>query len=229
MSKPTVAYASYCCAKDRARAEANYIHHMESHGFPFNEVFQVFQRCEAFPLDPRFKGIEIREQDYPLIMASIGVPFPDPIMDELTHGWSAPHYYAHHIVNLVKSAQVATSDYIVLADGDCFVKDQPDGVSWVAEGIRILESDPSVFVVSPSDGRPHGEKDRMMSQQMILVNRKRFAEMEFIPWDGKFIDGGPFQEFYALAEGFIYRYMVKNNLYRYLLPPQWRWWHKEWH
>ncbi len=227
MSEVTVAYSSYCCTKDRARSEANYVQHMESHGYPFDEVFQVFQRCEPFPLDPRFKGIEIRSEDYPAILDSVGIKHPDPELDELTHGYTAPHYWQHHIVNLVKSAQVATSDYIVLADGDCFIKEQPS--SWIYEAIRILQSDPSVFVVSPSDGRPKAEIDRMMSQQMFMVNRKRFAEMEHIRWDGKFIEGGPFQEFYALEEGYIYRYMQKHDLKRLLLPPVWRWWHKEWH
>jgi hypothetical protein len=69
----------------------------------------------------------------------------------------------------------------------------------------------------------------MMSQQMFLVNANKMRQMEFIPWDGKFIDGGPFQEFYALLEGFIHRYMKKNNLYRYLLGQEYRWWHLEWH
>ena len=227
---PTIAYASFCCPKDRDRAEKSYMDHMYSHGFVFDEKFMVFQRCEPFELRPIFKPLPIKEEDYKGILASVGVPYPDDVLSELTHGWTANHYFAHHLVNHIVASQAASSDYLVFADGDCCITETPvGGPTWVEEGIRILERDDSVFVVSPSDGRPHGGKDRMMSQQMFLVNRKRFRHMEFIPWDGKFIDGGPFQEFYGLLEGFIYRHMVKYNLYRYVLPQTWRWQHKEWH
>lgn len=224
----SVSYASYCCAKDRDRSEANYVQHMESHQFQFAEAFQVFQRCEPFPLDPRFTGIEIKEEDYPAIMQSIGVPFPDPVMDELTHGWSGPHYYCHHLVNLAAAARAATSEYIILADGDCFMKEQPEGRSWIEEGIRFLETYPDVFVVSPNDGGPE-RRETIMSQQMFLVNREKFVAMEYIPWDGTFIEGGPFREYFALTEGFVHRHMQKNKMCRYVAPPQWRYWHAEWH
>lgn len=257
MSNPTVAYASFCCAKDRGRALENFKKHADSHNYPFSEKLLVFQRCR----DPQrildketqqrvvdaeteekekeqikgFKTIEIEDGDYSHILRAYGIKYPDPVLDELTHGWSAPHFWAHHMVNHLAALHHFTAgnpapDYIVFADGDCHMKEQhADMPSWVEVGIKTLEENPSMFVVSPSDGRPDGGPDRMMSQQMFLVNRKRFLEMDFIPWDGKFIEGGPFQEFYGLLEGWIYRHMVKHNLYRYVLPPQWRWWHKEWH
>jgi hypothetical protein len=69
----------------------------------------------------------------------------------------------------------------------------------------------------------------MMSQQMFLINRKAFLAMEFLPWDGLFMDNGPFAPFYFLMEGRIHRHMVKHDLYRYLLPPQFRWFHEGFH
>ena len=229
MSKPTVSYATFCCPKDRERALENVKAHAASHGYDFMEKIMVFQRCEYKQI-PYFYSLHIREQEYPSILNGVGVKYPDEVLSELTHGWGAPHYFGHHICNHVVASKHASGDYLVFADADCYVKDQPAGSSWIDLGIKILESDPSVFVVSPSDGRPNPGKDRMMSQQMFLINRKRFLEMEYIPWDGKFIEGGPFQEFYGLWEGFCYRYMVKHNLYRYLLPKEIsRWWHLEWH
>ena len=238
---PTVAYSSFLCPKDIERGLPQYPIHLKSHNYPFDEKFLILQRCQ-WPLNPELQDLYNREfkdpiivsqihdyDDYRQILSEFGLPTENAVYDELTHGQSAPHYWKNHLVNHLRTIQLAKSDYIVFSDGDCYVKDQLPGKSWVTEGIRKLQSDPSIFVVSPSDGRPHAERDSMMSQQMFLVNTKQMREMEYIPWDGKFIEGGPFQEFYALLEGFIYRHMKKNGLYRYLLTTEYRWWHLEWH
>ena len=237
---PTVAYSSFLCPKDIERGLPQYPIHLKSHNYAFDEKFLILQRCNI-PIEKDEKMLDLfmdihpvmistfQYEHYPEILSAFGLPTENAVYDELTHGQSAPHYWKNHIVNHLRTIQLAKSDYIVFSDGDCYVKDQPPGKSWVTEGIRKLQSDPSIFVVSPSDGRPHAERDSMMSQQMFLVNTKQMREMEYIPWDGKFIEGGPFQEFYALLEGFIYRHMKKNGLYRYLLTPEYRWWHLEWH
>lgn len=228
---PTVAYSSFCCPKDMARAVSTYWDHAKSHRFDFDEHFFIFQRCEPvfFGGTPKFQAIVIRDEDYPRILHHFCIQYPDPVLSELTHGWGAPHFFAHHLVNHLQTLIICEADYIVFADADCYIKDTPaDGPSWVEEGIRILEADPSIFVVCPSDGGPE-RLEKIMSQQMFLVNRKRFLEMEFIPWDGKFIEGGPFQEYYGLLEGWIARYLAKNNLWRAVLGPEYRYWHGEWH
>lgn len=235
--KPTVAYSTFCCAKDMERVHAMFQEHLQSHNYGFGNIYFIHQRC-GLNAPPRiiisekdkraYLRVTIRDEDYQGIMDAFKIPYPNPVLSELTHGWGAPHFWAHHMVNHLKTLQLATADYIVFADGDCYMKSQPEGKSWVDEGIRILESNPNVFVVSPNDGGDE-RPEIIMSQQMFLVNRKRMMEMDFIPWDGKFIEGGPFQEFYGLMEGFIYRYMQKNNLCRYVLPSQWRYWHKAFH
>lgn len=229
MSKPTVAYSSFCCFKDHARVESRFAENLDSHKYPFDEKFMVYQRCVSMFEPPA--GVlkaHIFDQDYPGLLNAFGIKNPDPVLDELTHGWGAPHYWQHHMVNHLKTLQIAKSDYIAFADGDCYIKESPADHSWIDRGIEILESDPRAFVVSPNDG---GEEriESIMSQQMFIINRKRFLEMEFIPWDGKFIEGGPFQEYYGLLEGWIARYMAKNNLYRYVLPPAYRYWHLAYH
>lgn len=225
----TVAYASFCCAKDMARAEAQFENHMLSHRKHFDEKFFVYQRCVSDFLPPRgVKKLSISELDYPALFQTFNIPYPNPVLDELTHGWAAPHYWCHHMVNHLRALLAATADYIVFADADCHIKEAPAGRSWVEEGIALLEAKPDIFVISPNDGGPE-RFENIMSQQLFLVNRNRMLEMEFLPWDGKFIEGGPFQEYYALLEGFIARYMSKHGLFRYVLPPEYRYWHLEWH
>lgn len=229
----TVAYASFGCPKDIGRALENAEAHMESHKYKFDEKFFVFQRCTNYegwrPVGPwGFYDLSIRDEDYPTILGAFGIKWPDPVLDELTHGWGAPHFWAHHCVNHLKVLQHAKSDYIVFADADCYMKSQPEGKSWVDKGIEILESHPEVFVISPNDGSDE-RLETIMSQQMFLVNTKKMREMEFIPWDGKFIEGGPFREYYGLLEGAIHRYMAKNNFYRYVLNPEYRYYHLQWH
>lgn len=227
---PTVAYASFCCAKDMERAIGTYWDHQESHNFPFPESLFIFQRCfpNGFEEKPGMKPVVIQEADYAKIMEFFRIEYPNPVLDELTHGWGAPHFWAHHMVNHLQAAIIAETDYIVFADADCHMKSQPENRSWIDAGIALLEARPELFVISPNEGGPE-RLETIMSQQMFLVNRKRFLEMEFIPWDGKFIEGGPFQEYYALLEGFIGRFMAKNGLFRYVLPAEFRYWHKAWH
>ena len=132
------------------------------------------------------------------------------------------------MVNHLYAAMRSDADYIVFSDADCYMKHQPAGKSWITKGIEILENDDRIFVVSPNDGGTERFED-IMSQQMFLVDLKKFKAMQFIPWDGKFIEGGPFREYYGLLEGWIARHMKANGLYRYVLGPEYRYWHKEWH
>jgi hypothetical protein len=233
----TVSYATFCCPKDIDRLIPKFAEHAKSHGYNFDKYFLILQRCDLpdkagwgmiVPSVEKTEIAKIRDEDYPAILHAFGIRYPDPVLDELTHGWGAPHFWAHHMVNHLRTLQMATTDYIVFADADCYMKDQPEGKSWVTRGVELLESDPSIFVISPNDGSTE-RRESIMSQQMFLVNRRRMTEMEFIPWEGKFIEGGPFQEFYGLLEGWIYRHMEKNNLCRYVLGPEYRYWHKEWH
>ena len=233
---PSVGYSSFCCPKDMERATDKFLAHMDSHRHEFDEELFVFQRCS--PSDEQAAkvkngkccfGFIHDDKHYEKILNEYGIKTPDPLLDSLTHGNRGHnHYWQHHCVNHLFAARNLTSDYIVFADADCYIKDHPDGPSWVSEAINLLEADPTIFVVSPSDGGPE-RKDTMMSQQMFLIKRESFLNMEFIPWDGKFIEKGPFPEFYGLLEGWIWRHMHKRGLYRKLMSPEYRWWHLEWH
>lgn len=240
----TVTLATHCHNRDLPRLHAlgELENLIEGHNYPFDEAIVVHQRCSQYPYRdiPGVKIIDIADSDYPAILSSVGIPHKDPKYSEITHGWDGPHYYEHHCVNHITEMQSATSDYILFTDADCRIVSQPDGQSWVTKAIEILENHPQVLIVSPSDGGQeyvHRLVDgtrltNTVSQQIFLANRKRMLEVDFtnLQWDGNFdAPYGPFQEFYVLWEGWMYRWMKAHNLYRAVLPEQWRYWHGEYH
>jgi len=217
--------ASFCCSKDRDKLEPVFNNHVDSHGYNFDNVHLVYQRCNPKEKPP-VNIIQISEYDYDEILIENGInPFNDQA-DELTHGWDAAHYWRHHCVNHLAALNTSTADYIVLADADCYIKDQRS--SWVNEGIKILQNNKYVLVVSPSDGTPGSHQTQNMSQQVMLVERKRLLDIDFdLPFEG-FKEGGPMQEYYFMLEGRIGRYMEKHNLWRYMLSSHFRYWHSQW-
>jgi hypothetical protein len=224
----TVDFATYCCDKDRDKLYDNHGHHYQSHNYPFDNSFIVFQRTA--PFDEEFMNghipLPIRRSDYPLILQENSIDPYNSEADDYTHGWKAAHYWMHHCVNQLEALNESEADYIVLADADCYIKNQRS--SWVTEGIKILQENESILVVSPSDGTQIAHQTQNMSQQVMLVDRKRLLGINFdLPFEG-FRDGGPMQEYYFMLEGRIGRYMEKNNLYRYMLSSDFRYWHNQW-
>ncbi len=222
----TVDFATYCCEKDKDKLALVISDHVNSHRYDFDKIFLIHQRTKLYGKPYKVNLIKIREDDYDGILSSNGINPDNNEADEYTHGWNAAHYWKHHCVNQLKALNESTADYIVLADADCYIKDQPR--SWVNEGIKILESNKSILVVSPSDGTKGAHQTQNMSQQVMLVDRKRLLGIDFdLPFEG-FKEGGPMQEYYWMLEGRIGRYMEKNNLYRYMLSSQFRYWHSQW-
>lgn len=223
----TVDFASYCCAKDRDKLEQVFNKHVESHGYDFDNVFLIYQRCEPnIRVKEEVNILRIGGKDYDHILSSNGINPDNQEADDYTHGWGAAHYWKHHCVNHLTAINESEADYIVLADADCYIKEQTS--SWVNEGIKILQNDKNVLVVSPSDGTPKAYKTQNMSQQVMLVERKRFLDINFdLPFEG-FREGGPMQEYYFMLEGRVGRYLEKNGLYRYMLSSKHRYWHSQW-
>lgn len=242
----TVTLATHCHSRDLPRLHAPGVLEelIGCHGYPFDEILVVHQRCGDLPYtapaDDRIQVINIAESQYLTILEAFGIPHNDPALSEITHGWNWQWYYEHHCVNHCREILAATSDYIVFSDADCRIINQPEGRSWVQRGIEILESDPRVFVVAPSDGGhefteqwPDGTRlTQTMSQQLFMGRTVQLYNMDFtnLQWDGKFdAPYGPMQEFYGMFEGWLWRFMRANGLYRAVLPEQWRYWHSEWH
>lgn len=236
----TVDFATYCCHKDIDKLYDNFIEHYQSHQYDFNNAFLIHQRClpegerhGVFDSITRLKesvpniiSLSIFESMYDDILSSNGINPDNKEADDYTHGWGHSHYWRHHCVNHLVALENSTADYIVMSDADCHIQGQPD--SWVIKAIEVLKSNSNILIVSPSDGSK-SHKTQTMSQQLFICDRKRLQEIDFdTPFTG-FRDGGPMQEYYFMLEGRIGRYMENNNLWRYMLDNNYRYWHKAWH
>lgn len=214
-----------------------------SHEYPFDTVRIVHQRCAGLdiPQPPSINHLcgnlhIIPSESHPNILAEFGLPDEDPIADEWTHGPTAPHYWKWHVLNHLIGLKVSDADYIVFSDSDCTIKSHDPGQNWITRGIDILQRYPEILIVSPGDGgqmmeaqTPEGYRlTQNVSQQLFLCSRKRLLTVDFnIPWNWEFLaPGGPFQEFYYLLEGRLWRYMHRQRLWRCILPDNVaRYWH----
>lgn len=219
--------------------------HVASNKFQFAEVIVVRQRLRAVPeaehVNFQLLGAtrEIDSEDHPDILQEFGINPDNPKADEMTHGPTAPHYWKWHVINHLIGLKEANYPYVVFADADCRMKSQPKGRSWIEYGIELLNKNPDILIVSPSDGGHMAERrlpggvrlTQNVSQQMFLCNRAQLSAINFdAEWNGVMdAPGGPFQEYYVMLEGRLWRHMRANNLWRAVLPEQFRYWHYAWH
>jgi hypothetical protein len=241
-------FVTFCHWRDyeRLAAPGELKHRVSSHKYPFKDVIVVKQRLRDVPeaRNVRFPDatVVLESEDYPDILKEYGLPEEDAQADEKTHGPSAPHYWKWHCINHLIGLRVATAEYVVFSDSDCRIQASPPSMSWVEAGMRVLSQQREVLIVAPSDGGNMAERrckvgniplrlTQNVSQQMFMCERERLKGIDFnIPWNWEFTaPGGPFQEYYYMLEGRIWRYMHHNGLYRALLPDQWRYWHDAWH
>ena len=225
----SVTFSTHCHAGDRDKLYSNLNTMTKSHGYEFDEYHIAHQRCGRgiFNIFYQYKPItlsEIKEEDYDRLLEKFGLPIEDKEADRLTHGKNSAHYWKNHIVNHLSGVENCNTDYIVFSDSDCvMVRNEPR--SWIEEGIKILQSYPSVFIVSPSDGAPG--RQWIASQQLFLCETNKLKTMDFNCWDGVPIDGGPMIEFYFMLEGRISMFMREHGLCRVVLPDNWRY-HHDW-
>jgi hypothetical protein len=241
---PTVTLATHCHFRDLPRLHSPGVlkELIEGHAYPFDEVLVVHQRCKNLPYELAVDArvLNVNEEDYPAVLASFGIDHQDPLLVEVTHGWSWQWYFAHHCVNHCKEILEAKSDYIVFNDADCRIISQPAGQSWVSRAVELMQQHSEIFIVSPSDGGH--ERNRVLpdgtrlvkttSQQLFLGDRRRMREMDFtnLRWNGNFdAPGGPMQEWYGMWEGHMGRWMHEHGWYRAILPESYRYWHLGWH
>lgn len=255
----TVTLATHCHSRDlpRLHAPGELESLVASHQYPFDEILVIHQRCgetidyvDGWYINdnglkyqlPHHLGkitlYNILDTDYPDILKTWGLNPNDALLDEVTHGWNWQWYWQHHCVNHLKELMKANSDYIVFNDADCRILHQPS--SWVEKGIELLETHSEILVVAPSDG---GQEFNQMladgtrltltsSQQLFMGKTSVLRQMDFtnLQWDGRYdAPFGPMQEFYGMFESWLWRWMRANNMFRAILPEQWRYWHSEWH
>lgn len=239
-------FITFCHPGDRHRLYApDWLRAMiASHGIHFDAVRIVHQRCGGLdmpePPQVRFLACDslhiIPSESHPNILTEFGLPESDPIADEWTHGETGPHYYKWHVINHLIGLKRSDAKYIVFSDSDCLIKSKSSDDNWIHKGIDILNNHPEVLIVSPGDGATMAEAQTIegyrltqnVSQQLFLCERERLLNIDFnIPWNWEVLaPGGPFQEFYWLLEGRMWRYMHKHGLWRCILPDYVaRYWH----
>ncbi len=227
-----VDFATFCYQGDAHRlySPGQLRRQVESNNYDFNKIFMVFQNCHplAYAATPytwpdfhdSIIGLAIDDIDSILQVFNIDLEGQYHSITDSHHTWKV------HVVNHLTAIQVSDADYIVFADNDCWMVDQPEG-SWVGEGIRVLQADPSVFIVSPNDGEP-ARYTKRFSQQMFLcrVNEFRSANFNQPGWDGNVnVPGGPMPEYWGMLEGRMELHCRVTGQYRYVIGPKYRYWH----
>jgi hypothetical protein len=226
----SVGFATFCHAGDAHRlyAPGQLKKQVESNGYQFDEIIVIYQRFNSQDLaafsDCKFPISIYQLFDFDKILCLFEI---DLDKSQYTSHTDQAHQWQYHVVNHLKAAFESVSDYIVFADNDCWMVDQPEGKSWVERGIEILQSRPEVFIVSPNDGEPRRMTKRF-SQQMFLARVKEFRYADFNQpgWDGNVnIPGGPMPEYWAMLEGRMELHCRVAGRYRYVLGPEYRYWH----
>ncbi len=224
----TVDFCTFCFAGDahRLHKPGQLKLQVESNNYPFDEVIVIYQLCDPFGDYPPFPDCNfqlnvysIKDLDEVLTTFDIDIDKPQYVSTiDKAHTWK------NHTANHLAAVQRSNSDYIVFADNDCWMIKQPD--SWVKRGIEILEQNPDVFIVSPNDGESE-RKTQVISQQMFMARTNEFRQADFNQpgWDGDVKKLSELPEYAAMLEGRIHFYCKANNKYRYVLPPEYRYFH----
>lgn len=221
-----VDFATFCYKGDAHRLHtANQLaRQVGSNRYPFSKLIIVYQECD--PLDYPPLGLEVETVliiNVDNALANLGIDMSRPQYASQT---DKAHTWKYHVVNHLAAIHRSDADYIVFADNDCWMVRQPGGKSWVERGIEILQNT-GIFIVSPNDGEPE-RKTRRMSQQMFLARAGEFRNADFNQpgWDGNVnIPGGPMPEYWGMLEGRMELYCQATGQYRYVLGPQYRYWH----
>jgi len=218
---------------------------VRSHQWLFDDVVVIHNQCKAGdyqPFDVPVRTIDLPREEFDPLLERWKVDPVNEHCEEITHGEGAPHWWKVHVVNHLRGLEAVDTDYIVFADCDTHMRRQPEaGPVWIQVGIAILQNRPDVLIVSPGDGGQAGGSSaeggqwsdgtrltRNVSQQLFLCRAEEFkSKVDFdAPWDQvRNAPGGPFQEFYCLLEGRLWRHMETTGQWRAILPDHWRYWH----
>jgi hypothetical protein len=201
---------------------------VESNNYNFNRVIvvhQCFRPAGYGPLDLDEVRAPIIENEAEMtdILEYFEIDHRRPQYESDT---DRLHRWRYHVVNHLRAIQESLADYIVFADSDCWMVRQPPGVSWVDAGLAILRSNPDIFIVSPNDGEP-ARKTQRMSQQMFMVKIDDFIFADFNQpgYTGNPRDYDTMPEYHAMLEGRMHYHCRATNRYRYVLPPDYRYFH----
>ncbi len=211
-------------------APGQFSQQVKSNGFHFERGMIICQLCDtpgwnyfdvSFSHMTSYSAHQINDIDYEL--SHFGIDIDN---DQYVSPTDKAHTWKNHVVNHIVAIQKTKADYIVFADNDCWIVDQPEGKSWVELGIQMLQSNRDIFIVSPNDGEPERTTLRM-SQQMFLVKVDEFRNANFNQpgYTGNPKDYDTMPEYHAMLEGRMEYHCRQSGQYRYVCPPQYRYWH----
>ncbi len=225
-----VDFATFCYVGDvhRLHAPGQLKRQVESNNYDFNKITVIYQNgkrldYEMFPgqYSDTLTVYQINDIDSVLRAFNIGLEGQYQSNTDSHHAWKV------HVVNHLAAIQRSNADYIVFADNDCWMVDQPDGKNWIDAGIEILRSFPNIFIVSPNDGEQERITTRF-SQQMFLCKVDEFRDANFNQpnWDGNVnVPGGPMPEYWGMLEGRMELHCRVTEQFRYVLRSEYRYWH----
>ncbi len=229
----TVDFATFCYSGDaeRLHAPGQFKMQVESNNFEFNNTHILYQSINFLDYDYNRLRDEcefnisvdsVMDIDWELEYYGIDINKKQYVSDtDKAHTWK------NHVVNHISViGGLVGVDYIVFADNDCWMVEQPMGRSWVEHGIKILEYNPSVFIVSPNDGESE-RKTRRMSQQMFLVKVDDFREANFNQpgYTGNPNNYDTMPEYHAMLEGRMEYHCRESGQFRYVLGSKYRYFH----
>ena len=220
-----VDFCTFCYSGDahRLHAPGQLKKQIKSNGYPFDTIIVVYQ--QIVPIE--YPILDNRPRLFPIIQ-DIDKELRDYGIDLERPQYRSPtdkhHTWKPHVVNHIVGIQWTSADYIVFADNDCWIVNQPD--SWVQRGIDILKSNRDIFIVSPNDGEPE-RRTQTFSQQMFLVNVEDFrqADLNQPGYSGNPNDYPEMPEYHGMLEGRMSWYCRGVGRYRYVMPSEYRYWH----
>ena len=225
----SVSFATFCWSGDieKLYAPGQLKKQIDSCLYDFSEIIVVHQNIEPLPWagfdigGPVIKLVNIREEEKDSLLKAFGISLDGQYQSDTDQ----LHWWKNHVVNHLMAVELADSDYIVFADADCWIINPTD--SWIKYGIAMLEHDDKIFIVSPNYGE-QSRYTRRMSQQMFMARTEEFRNADFNQpgWDrNPHVPGGPMPEYWSMAEGRIELHCRAANKYRFVSPPEYRYWH----
>lgn len=221
----TVAFATFVYSGDQNRLQLR--RQIESNNYHFDQVIVVHQCCDPLVSNLDYDNVRtprIRDEaEIDAILKLFRIDLNKPQYESDT---DKVHRWRYHVVNHLMAALIVHTDYVAFMDSDCWMVSQPPGRSWIDLGISILETNDRVFIVSPNDGE-EARMTQTISQQMFLVKLSDFLAADFDQpgWDGDVRKHPEMPEYHGMLEGRIHHYCKAVNRYRYVLPPEYRYYH----
>ncbi len=223
-----VDFATFCHKGDVERLHVIFqlSQQVKSNNYLFYNVFVVYQSCSP---QGSHAGLDVKIiiiEDINYELSSFGIDIDKP---QYVSSTDKAHAWKNHVVNHIVAIKNTNADYIVFADADCWMVQQPNDDrwnSWIIPAMHILQDDSSIFIVSPNDGEPE-RKTLRMSQQMFLARVDEFRNADFNQpgYTGNPRDYDTMPEYHAMLEGRMEYHCREAGQWRYVLGPEYRYFH----